>query len=217
MCVSSNPKDQNFRRSCGWWEREERRVLSLLPPHSTQNISVWLDYTETRPLDSFYRPIFRNSIYWNDCWVGTWNRKWIMWEGTRKTRMKGIWSRRLSSPIMRTTDSNHMRFLDCFTEKLCCMKTVQSREIPRWSCLWDLVTEIRLPFHTFFAFSSLSKGTVKGILSSRRWNPRPFHRKIIEIDRPKKWESPYKNWISATLQTNLWRSRGFEVIFGILW
>ena len=84
MCVSSNPKDQNFRRSCGWWERKERRVLSLLPPHSTQNISVWLDYTETRPLDSFYRPIFRNSIYWNDCWVGTWNRKWIILRGDKE-------------------------------------------------------------------------------------------------------------------------------------
>ena len=33
----------------------------------------------------------------------------------------------------------------------------------------------------------------------------------------RKNEKALKNWLSATLQTTLWRSRGFEVIYGILW
>jgi hypothetical protein len=90
------------------------------------------------------------------------SRKWIIWEGAKKTRMKGRWSRRLSSPIMRTIDSNPSAFLGrrCACEeifRLFYRETVlrENSTVPgnsEMKLFLRLVTEIRLPNHLFLLF-----------------------------------------------------------------
>ena len=67
----------------------------------------------------------------------------------------------ISERIFWEEDARARRFLDCFTEKLCCVKTARSREIPRWRYFWDWW--LKYAYQTiYFCFFVPVKGNREG-------------------------------------------------------
>ena len=67
----------------------------------------------------------------------------------------------ISERIFWEEDARVRRFLDCFTEKLCCVKTARSREIPRWRYFWDWW--LKYAYQTiYFCFFVPVKGNREG-------------------------------------------------------